>query len=103
MNIKELNSNEIMPGFHGRIIHVSDFTWAYWEIEKGASLPEHNHINEQLMHVIEGEFEFTIDGKKNICSKGSTFLITSNVPHSGRALSQCIIMDVFCPKREDLG
>ena len=44
-----------------------------------------------------------IDGKKNICTKGSTFLIPSNVPHSGRALSQCIIMDVFCPKREDLG
>ena len=103
MNIKELNSNEIMPGFHGRIIHGSDFTLAYWEIEKGASLPEHNHLNEQLMHVIEGEFEFTIDGKKNICSKGSTFLIPSNIPHSGRALSKCIIMDVFCPKREDLG
>ena len=78
MNIKELNSNEIMPGFHGRIIHGSDFTWAYWEIEKGANLPEHNHINEQLMHVIEGEFEFTIDGKKNICTNGSTFLIPSN-------------------------
>ena len=56
MNIKELNSNEIMPGFHVRIIHGSDFTLAYWEIEKGASLPEHNHLNEQLMHVIDGEF-----------------------------------------------
>ena len=44
----------------------------------------------------------SIDGKKNICTKGSTFLIPSNVPHSGRALSQCIIMDVFSPKRDDL-
>jgi hypothetical protein len=37
MNIKELKSNEIMPGFHGRIIHGSDFTWVYWEIDKGSS------------------------------------------------------------------
>ena len=65
MNIKELKSNEIMPGFHGRILHGSDFTWVYWEIDKGSSLPEHNHVNEQLMHVVKGKFEFTINGKKH--------------------------------------
>ena len=59
MDIKEIKSVEVMPGFKGRIIHGSDFTWVYWEIEKGASLKEHNHVNEQLMHVIEGEFEFS--------------------------------------------
>ena len=69
MDIKEIKSVEVMPGFKGRIIHGSDFTWVYWEIEKGASLKEHNHVNEQLMHVIEGEFEFTIQGEKNICKK----------------------------------
>ena len=103
MNIKDLKSNEIMPGFRGRIIHGSYFTWVYWEIDKGSSLSEHNHVNEQLMHVIEGEFEFTIDGKKNLCKKGSTFLIPSNVSHSGRAISDCILMDVFSPRRDDLG
>lgn len=103
MNIEELESKEIMEGFHGRIIHGKDFTWVYWEIQKGASLPEHNHVNEQLMHVIDGEFEFTIYGKKNICKKGSTFLIPSNVPHSGLAISDCILIDVFSPKRDDLG
>ncbi|MBJ34876.1 MAG: cupin [Flavobacteriaceae bacterium] len=103
MNIKELSSNEIMPGFHGRIIHGSDFTWVYWEIDKGASLPQHNHVNEQLMYVIEGKFEFTFEGKINICTKGSTFFIPSNVPHSGRAITKCKIIDVFSPKRDDIG
>tara|TARA_B110000914_G_scaffold208827_1_gene206607 strand:- start:4469 stop:4780 length:312 start_codon:yes stop_codon:yes gene_type:complete len=103
MNIKELKSNEIMPGFHGRIIHGADFTSVYWEVDKGSSLPEHNHINEQLMHVIEGKFEFTINGKIHLCDKGSTFQIPSNVPHSGKAITDCIIMDFFSPKRDDLG
>ena len=98
MNIKELKSNEIMPGFHGRILHGSDFTWVYWEIDKGSSLSEHNHVNEQLMHVVEGKFEFTINGKKHLCVKGSTFHIPSNVPHSGKAITSCEIMDVFSPK-----
>ena len=48
MDIKEIKSVEVMPGFKGRIIHGSDFTWVYWEIEKGASLQEHNHINEHF-------------------------------------------------------
>ena len=103
MYIKELKSNEIMPGFHGRILHGSDFTWVYWEIDKGSSLSEHNHVNEQLMHVVEGKFEFTINGKKHLCVKGSTFHIPSNVPHSGKAITSCVIMDVFSPKRDDLG
>ena len=101
MNIKELKSNEIMPGFHGRILHGSDFTWVYWEIDKGSSLPEHNHVNEQLMHVVKGKFEFTINGKKHLCEKGSTFQIPSNVPHSGKALTDCKLMDVFSPVREE--
>ena len=40
MDIKEIKSVEVMPGFKGRIIHGSDFTWVYWEIENGASLKE---------------------------------------------------------------
>ena len=73
MDIKEIKSVEVMPGFKGRIIHGSDFTWVYWEIEKGASLQEHNHLNEQLMHVIEGEFEFSIQGKKIFVKKVQHF------------------------------
>ena len=55
------------------------------------------------MHVIEGKFEFTINGKIHLCDKGSTFQIPSNVPHSGKAITDCIIMDFFSPKRDDLG
>jgi len=73
MNIKELNSNEIMPGFHGRIINGSEFTWVYWEIEKGASLPEHNHVNEQLMHVLEVSLNLQLMVKKIYALRGLRF------------------------------
>ena len=60
-------------------------------------------INSGIATDIEGKFEFTINGKKHLCVKGSTFHIPSNVPHSGKAITSCVIMDVFSPKRDDLG
>ena len=102
MNLTDVKSKEIMPGFHGKIIHGETVTWVYWNIEKGSSLNEHHHVHEQIMYVLEGEFEFILNGKKNICMPGSYFVIPSNIPHSGKAITACKIMDIFCPVREDL-
>ena len=75
MNLTDVKSKEIMPGFHGKIIHGENVTWVYWNIDKGSSLNEHHHVHEQIMHVLEGEFEFILNGKKNICMPGSYFVI----------------------------
>ena len=53
------------------------------------------------MHVLSGDFEFTVNGITSIFSKGDTIVIPSNTPHRGKALTNCKIMDVFSPKREE--
>ena len=50
----------VLPGMHGRFIHSATMTFALWEFEAGASLPEHSHPHEQVAHLIEGEFELVI-------------------------------------------
>ena len=101
LNIKNLEQREIMPGVHGRFVNGENITWAFWEIEKGSSIPDHNHIHEQIMHVLSGDFSFTINGIPSIFTKGDTIVIPSNTPHRGTALTDCKIMDVFSPKREE--
>ena len=54
---------EIQPGLHGKMVHGKQLTWAFWEVEQGAGVPEHHHPHEQIMHVVEGEFEFTLNGE----------------------------------------
>ena len=54
------------------------------------------------MHVIDGKIKFTFDGQTLVHGPGSIVVIPSNMPHSGVALTQCKIMDVFTPVREDL-
>ena len=101
MKLKEIDIKEIIPGLNGRMVHGEKITWAFWEIEKGAEVPMHHHIHEQIMHVQEGEFEFTLDGKTKNYGPNSVVVIPSNIPHSGIALTDCKIMDVFSPVREE--
>ena len=55
------------------------------------------------MHVVEGEFEFTLAGETKVYASGDVVVIPSNVPHAGTALTPCKLMDVFSPRRDDLG
>lgn len=101
MNLDNIPSKEIMPGYHGKLVHGKQLSWAFWTVEKGAIVPEHHHPHEQMMHVIEGEFEFTLNGHTKVYIPGDIVSIPSNVPHSGKALTPCRLMDVFSPARED--
>ncbi len=101
-SFKECEPKELIPGFMLQLIHTKSQTFALFEIEKGAILPEHFHINEQVSQVLEGEFELTIDGTTNVCKKGDIAIMEPNIVHSGRAITNCKILDVFTPVREDL-
>jgi quercetin dioxygenase-like cupin family protein len=76
-------------------------TFVYWDITAGAVLPPHSHVHEQVAHTFEGYFEMTVEGKTQILEPGSVCVIPSNAVHSGKALTDCRILDVFSPVRED--
>jgi len=76
-------------------------TVAYWDIEGGAAMPEHSHSHEQIVNLVEGEFELTVGDELRTLSPGTVAIIPPDVPHSGRAVTTCRIMDVFYPVRED--
>jgi quercetin dioxygenase-like cupin family protein len=101
MNLSSITSKEIMPGLHGKMVHGEQITWAFWTVEQGAEVPLHYHPHEQMMHVMEGKFEFTLGDETKIYHPGDVVTIPSNVPHAGKALSPCRLMDVFSPVREE--
>ncbi len=102
MDIKlaEIHAREFMPGYLGKMIHGQNMTLAFWEVSKGAVVPEHSHINEQIMQVLEGKFELTVNGRAQTYEVGDLVLIPPHVSHSGIALTDCRLMDAFSPVRE---
>lgn len=100
-DISNIELKEIIKGFKGRFFHANNFTIAFWEIEEGSILPEHSHIHEQSTQVIEGKLEMLIDGVTTVLNPGMIANIPSNIIHSGKALTNCKVTDVFSPTRED--
>ena len=101
-NLLDITPKEQIPGFKGRLIHMEGwFTLAYWEIGAGSILPDHSHVNEQSSQVTEGKFELTIDGDSQIYEPGQVATIAPHTVHSGRALTDCKITDVFSPARPE--
>ena len=101
LHLQNIPEKEIAKGFHAKFVHTKNMTIAYWRVEKGASLPMHSHIHEQITNVLEGEFEMTVGDETSICKNGKVVTIPSHVAHGGKALTDCFILDIFQPVRED--
>lgn len=101
ISISTLKSIELLPGFDGKFIHTENMSLGYWSIKAGSVLIEHAHVHEQVTHILEGKFEMTINGETNIIEPGMIAVIPGGSNHSGRAISDCMALDVFQPVRED--
>lgn len=101
IELESIESKELIPGFNVRFVHSGTMTFAHWVIKAGSILPKHSHEHEQVAHVLEGEFELTIEGKSMVVKPGTIGVIPSNAVHSGKAITDCRVMDVFYPIRED--
>ena len=98
---KNIEAKTIFPGFRARFIYSANMTFALWDIDAGASLPEHAHPHEQVVYLLEGELSLTVAGINKVMKTGSVAVVPSNARHFGKAVTVCRVLDVFYPLRED--
>ncbi|MHA1556186.1 MAG: cupin domain-containing protein [Candidatus Heimdallarchaeota archaeon] len=101
IDLKQIEEKEVAPGFFGKFVHSDNITIAHWRIIAGSILPVHKHPHEQIVNLIEGTLEFTMNGETRTIQPGTTVVVPSNVTHSGKALTDTKLIDVFYPVRED--
>jgi quercetin dioxygenase-like cupin family protein len=63
----------------------------------------HAHPEEQMGTVLEGEYEFELNGVRRLCRAGDVYVVPPGVPHGARTFDRaCVALDVFAPPRGGL-
>lgn len=98
----DTSAKKINPMMERRILTYSEqLMMVEVSLKKEGVIPTHNHVHEQMTHILSGVFEFEIDGKISVLSKGDSAYMPSNVFHRVTCLESGVFIDVFTPSRKD--
>jgi quercetin dioxygenase-like cupin family protein len=89
------------PLISRQVLNGGAITIARLVLKKGAVVPLHSHVNEQVSTIDTGSLRFVVDGTEVIINAGETLVIPPNLPHMAEAHEDCTATDVFTPLRED--
>ena len=99
----EMLAAEPLPGWSGRFLHSEHMTFAHYDIATGAApLHEHQHPQEEVWHVVEGELSVNISGEEQVLGAGCVAVVPADTPHSVRPLSACRAIIADYPLRPNL-
>jgi quercetin dioxygenase-like cupin family protein len=99
--ISDIKKKFLTEGIIGQYVHGDSTTLGWVTIQAGSKLPAHHHPHEQITLMLEGKMEMQIGNESFMLEPGTVKVIGSNVPHSAIAHTDCILIDVFSPVRED--
>lgn len=99
--IKNLRPKDLAPGIIGYYAHGEKITFGLVELKAGSSVPLHQHLQEQITYIVEGQLDMIINGVPCLLTGGMYHVIASNTLHSAIAKTDCKVIDVFNPVRED--
>lgn len=103
VDVDSIDPIEFVPGLAFRPVLGTGTMANFVTFAPHTEAPRHVHGEEQIVIVLEGEFEFDIDGDVRTMRKGDVAVIPSWVPHAAHTNdTTCVEVDIFCPPRASL-
>ncbi len=103
VDVSGIEAVEFVPGLQFRPVLGEKTMVNFVSFEPHTEAPMHVHVEEQIVVVLEGEFEFNLDGEVRTMRSGDVAVIPSWVPHGALTRdSSCREIDVFNPPRTSL-
>jgi len=84
-----------------QVVHTAQSTIARITLKKGAVVPMHRHVNEQVTMLQSGSLQFDLEGERFVLGAGDVLVIPPDAPHEVVALEDSEATDLFTPPRED--
>ena len=93
---------EMLPGLVRRTLISGDkLMICRFDLDRGVEIPVHSHPHDQAGYIVSGNIRVTVDGKSLDLGPGDSYSASSGVPHSALALEATVVVDTFCPPRDD--
>jgi unsaturated pyranuronate lyase len=92
---------QVKPLIERQLIVGDNIMIARVLLKKGAFVPMHSHLNEQITYILEGALKFSIHDKEIVVAAGEVLTIPAGIPHEAVALEDTVDLDVFTPPRKD--
>ena len=103
VTVSDIDAVEFVPGLQFRPVLGERAMANFVSFAPHTVAPNHVHEEEQIVVVLQGEFEFELDGECRTMRPGDVAVIPPWVPHGARTLeSSCLELDVFTPPRKTL-
>jgi quercetin dioxygenase-like cupin family protein len=99
-----LPKEDLSPTLQRRIITGDRMMITHVYLKKGAVVPLHQHMNEQITYILDGALRFKLgaNGEQEVNVRaGEVLVIPSNLPHTAEALEDTLDVDIFDPPRQD--
>lgn len=103
VDTSELDVREPREGWKGTFFRSDSMGFAWYTVEAGAWIHEHQHPNDEVWIVIEGKLEVTVGGETTVAGPGCAALVPPNSPHSVTAVTAARAIVVDQPARDSIG
>jgi quercetin dioxygenase-like cupin family protein len=100
-NWQGIEKEQLNPLYARQVIHSDTMTVVRVHFKKGCEVAEHSHPNEQVSMVEQGALNFVIGGVEQVVRSGGVVRIAPNLSHSVQAIEDCVMVEVFSPRRQD--
>ncbi len=97
----EVPAETLSPVIERQYLTGTNVMLARIVLKKGAHVPRHSHMNEQVAYILEGALRFVLDDREVVVRAGEVLTIPPHVPHEAFALEDTVDLDIFNPPRQD--
>jgi mannose-6-phosphate isomerase-like protein (cupin superfamily) len=100
IDVRSQPTGEPLAGWHDRYFASGSMSFAYYDVDGGASIHAHSHDEEEVWHIVEGTLEITIDDETVAAGPGTAAVVPPNSVHSVRARTNARVIIANQPTRE---
>jgi len=103
VNKANIQKVKALDGVYRKTMAYNDSVMlCYFDLEKNAEIPLHDHESHQIGYVVSGKIQFITETRGDfLAQEGDSYVFDSREKHGARVLETAEVIEVFCPTRDE--